>query len=57
VVERQRQDQPYLKDFDFSKSIDNGPVDQLVREGFFERVFGPGIKNEQQKKQALAYGR
>jgi ABC-type nitrate/sulfonate/bicarbonate transport system substrate-binding protein len=57
VVERQRQDQPYLKDFDFSKSIDNGPVDQLVREGFFERVFGPGIKDEQQKKQALAYGR
>lgn len=57
VVERQRQDQPYLKDFDFSKSIDNGPIDQLVREGFFELVFGPGIKEEQQKKQALAYGR
>lgn len=57
VVERQRQDQPYLKDFDFAKSIDNGPVDQLVREGFFERLFGPAIKEEQQKKQALAYGR
>jgi ABC-type nitrate/sulfonate/bicarbonate transport system substrate-binding protein len=57
VVERQRQDQPYLKDFDFGKSIDNGPVDQLVREGFFERLFGPAIKQEQQKKQALAYGR
>jgi ABC-type nitrate/sulfonate/bicarbonate transport system substrate-binding protein len=57
VVERQRQDQPYLKDFDFGKSIDNGPIDQLVREGFFERLFGPAIKEEQQKKQALAYGR
>lgn len=57
VVERQRQEQPYLKDFDFSKSVDNSLVDQLVREGFFERVFGPGIREEQQKKQALAYGR
>jgi len=57
VIERQRQDQPYLKDFDFSKSIDNSLVDRLVREGFFERVFGPGIKGEQQKKRALSYGR
>lgn len=57
VVERQRQDQPYLKDFDFSKAVDNSLVDQLVREGFFERLFGPAIKEEQQKKQALAYGR
>jgi ABC-type nitrate/sulfonate/bicarbonate transport system substrate-binding protein len=57
VLERQRQDQPYLKDFDFSKSVDNSLVDQLVSEGFFERVFGPGIREEQQKKQALAYGR
>jgi ABC-type nitrate/sulfonate/bicarbonate transport system substrate-binding protein len=57
VVERQRQEQPYLKDFDFSKSIDNSLVDQLVKEGFFERVFGPAIKDEQQKKQALAFGR
>jgi ABC-type nitrate/sulfonate/bicarbonate transport system substrate-binding protein len=57
VVERQRQEQPYLKDFDFSKSVDNSLVDQLVEEGFFERLFGPAIREEQQKKQALAYGR
>ena len=57
VIERQRQEQPYLKDFDFSKSVDNGLVDQLVREGFFERLFGPAIREEQRKKQALAYGR
>jgi ABC-type nitrate/sulfonate/bicarbonate transport system substrate-binding protein len=57
VVERQRQEQPYLKDFDFSKSIDNSLVEQLAREGFFERLFGPEIKEEQKKKQALAYGR
>jgi ABC-type nitrate/sulfonate/bicarbonate transport system substrate-binding protein len=57
VIERQRQEQPYLKDFDFSKSVDNSLVDQLVREGFFERIFGPAIREEQRKKQALAYGR
>jgi hypothetical protein len=57
VVERQRQEQSYLKDFDFTKSVDNSLVDQLVKEGFFERLFGPAIRAEQQKKQALAYGR
>ena len=57
VIERQRQDQPYLKHFDFTKSIDNSLIDQLVSEGFFERIFGPAIKQEQQKRQALAYGR
>lgn len=57
VIERQRQEQPYLKDFDFSKSVDNSFVDQLIREGFFERVFGANIKEEQQKKQAIAYGK
>ena len=57
VIERQRQEQPYLKDFDFSRSIDNSLIDQLVREGFFEFVFGPAIRQEQQQRQALAYGR
>ena len=46
-----------MKDFDFSKSVDNSLFDQLVKEGFFERVFGPAILGEQQKKQALSYGR
>ncbi|MET0502548.1 MAG: ABC transporter substrate-binding protein [Candidatus Binatia bacterium] len=57
VVERQRQEQSYLKDFDFSKSVDNTLVDQLVKDGFFDRLFGPTIREEQQKRQALAYGR
>jgi ABC-type nitrate/sulfonate/bicarbonate transport system substrate-binding protein len=57
VIERQRQEQPYLRDFDFSKSVDNSLVEQLAREGFFERLFGPEIREEQKKKHALAYGR
>jgi len=52
VVERQGQD---LKGADFSKMIDNSLVDQLVREKYFETVFGPSIGDEQQRRQAQAY--
>jgi ABC-type nitrate/sulfonate/bicarbonate transport system substrate-binding protein len=46
-----------LKAFDFRKVIDNGTVDRLVKEGFFEKLFGPGIKAEEQRKAKLAFGR
>jgi len=32
-------------------------VDQLVKEKYFEAVFGASIRNEQQRKQAMAFGR
>ncbi len=54
VIERQGQD---LKGADFPKMIDNSLVDQLVKEKYFEAVFGPSIRDEQQRKQALAFGR
>lgn len=54
VVERQ---DPELKGVDFSKVIDNSLIDQLVKEKYFESVFGPSIREEQQRKQALAFGR
>ena len=54
VVERQSQE---LKGLDLSKAIDNSLVDQLVKEKYFETVFGPLIRDEQQRKQALAFGR
>jgi ABC-type nitrate/sulfonate/bicarbonate transport system substrate-binding protein len=44
-----------LRAFDFRKVIDNGMVDQLVKEGFFEQLFGPGIKAEEQKKAKQAF--
>jgi hypothetical protein len=53
-VERQSQE---LKGVDLSKAIDNSLVDQLVKEKYFETVFGPSIRDEQQRKQALAFGR
>jgi len=56
AVERQSQAQPQLKQFDFSKVIDNGVVDRLVKEGFFEQVFGSSIRELQRKRRAEAFG-
>src|SRR5262245_9533036 len=44
-----------LKDFDPHKVVDNSLVDRLVKEGFFEKIFGPGIKSEQEKKSKAAF--
>jgi len=46
-----------LKAFDFRKIIDNSVVDKLVKEGFFQQVFGPGVKAEEQSKAKLAFGK
>jgi len=54
VVERQSQE---LKGADLSKMIDNSLVDQLVRERFFESIFGASIRDEQQRRQSQAFGR
>ena len=54
MVERQGQE---LNGADFSKMIDNGLVDQLVCEKYFESVFGVSIRDEQQRRQAMAFGR
>jgi ABC-type nitrate/sulfonate/bicarbonate transport system substrate-binding protein len=44
-----------LKGFDFHKVVDNGVIDRLVKEGFFQQVFGPGVKAEEQSKAKLAF--
>lgn len=43
-----------MKAFDFRTVVDNGTVDYLVRQGFFEKLFGPGIKAEETRKEKLA---
>jgi ABC-type nitrate/sulfonate/bicarbonate transport system substrate-binding protein len=45
-----------MRAFDYRTVIDNSVVQRLVREGFFERVFGPGVKAEQDRKAKLAFG-
>jgi ABC-type nitrate/sulfonate/bicarbonate transport system substrate-binding protein len=44
-----------MREFDFRKVIDNSVVDRLVREGFFEKLFGPGVKEEEERKAKLAF--
>jgi ABC-type nitrate/sulfonate/bicarbonate transport system substrate-binding protein len=46
-----------LKAYDFRKVVDNSVVDRLVKEGFFEKTFGAGIKAEEQRTAKLAFGR
>jgi ABC-type nitrate/sulfonate/bicarbonate transport system substrate-binding protein len=44
-----------MRAFDFRKVIDNSLVERLVREGFFEKLFGPEIKAEEERKAKLAF--
>jgi len=44
-----------LKAYDFRKVIDNGTVARLVKEGFFQSLFGPAIKAEESRKAGQAY--
>jgi len=44
-----------MKGFDFRKVIDNTIVDRLVKEGFFEQLFGVAVKAEEESKAKLAF--
>jgi len=44
-----------MKAADYRKLVDNSTVDRLMKEGYFEALFGPGIKAEEQRKSKLAY--
>ena len=44
-----------LKAFDFRTVIDNSTVRRLVKEGFFQQLFGPAIRAEEDRKSALAF--
>jgi ABC-type nitrate/sulfonate/bicarbonate transport system substrate-binding protein len=44
-----------MKRSDFHNVIDNSIVTRLVREGFFQKLFGPAIKAEEDRKAKLAF--
>ena len=44
-----------MKSFDFRAVIDNSIVARLVQEGFFQKLFGPGIKAEEDRKSKIAF--
>jgi hypothetical protein len=35
--------------------VDNATVDRLVREGFFEKLYGPGIKAAENRQAKTAF--
>jgi ABC-type nitrate/sulfonate/bicarbonate transport system substrate-binding protein len=43
-----------IRDFDVKTIVDNSVVDRLVKEGYFEKLFGAGIKTEIDRKSKLA---
>jgi hypothetical protein len=43
-----------IRDFNVKAVIDNSVVDRLIKEGYFEKLFGPGIKAEINRKSPLA---
>lgn len=47
---------PELKTYDFTRIVDNSVVLRLLREGWFEKLFGATVKAEQERKLALAFG-
>jgi ABC-type nitrate/sulfonate/bicarbonate transport system substrate-binding protein len=57
VVDQQSDPQllQLMKGFDYRKVVDNSTVARLVKEGFFENLFGPGIKAEEVQKAKLAF--
>jgi ABC-type nitrate/sulfonate/bicarbonate transport system substrate-binding protein len=46
-----------MKAYDFRKVVDNSAIDRLVKEGFFQKLFGPQIKTEETRQAASAFGR
>ena len=44
-----------MKAYDFHKVIDNSVIDRLVREHYFENLFGPEIKSEEELKSKQAF--
>ena len=44
-----------MRGYDFRKVIDNSMVDRLVREGFFQKLFGGEIRKEEEREAKLAF--
>ena len=44
-----------LQSFDFKRVVDNSVVERLVKEGFFQKLFGAAVKAEEDRKAKLAF--
>jgi ABC-type nitrate/sulfonate/bicarbonate transport system substrate-binding protein len=57
VVDQQSDPQlaAQMKAYDFHQVIDNSYVERLVKDGFFDKTFGAGIKTEEDRKAKAAF--
>ena len=44
-----------IRNLDLKSVIDNSVIDRLVKEGYFEKLFGAGIKSEIDRKSKKAF--
>ena len=54
VAQAAEQQATQMKAIDFKTVVDNSVVDRLVKEGFFEKTFGAGVKSEQESRSKQA---
>lgn len=57
VVDQQSDPQisAQMKAYDFHKVIDNSYVEKLVKDGSFDKIFGPSVKAEEDRKAKAAF--
>ena len=57
AIKKQAEEQgtTQLRGFNVKTIVDNSAVDRLVKEGFFEKLFGSSIKTEIDRKSKMAF--
>lgn len=55
AMTRMANDLPAIKTFDPGTVIDMSAVRKLIADGFFRKLFGPGIAAEEQRKMAISF--
>jgi ABC-type nitrate/sulfonate/bicarbonate transport system substrate-binding protein len=55
AIKEQADALPAVRSLNLKSVVDNSVLDRLVREGFFEQLYGPGIKAEIDRKSRLAF--
>lgn len=55
AVERVQVDNAAVKDVNVSQIIDMGPVRKLIADGYFRKLFGAGVAQEEERKLAASF--
>lgn len=44
-----------MRKYDYRQVVNNSVIDRLVKEGYFQQLFGPGVRQEEERKAKLAF--